>query len=329
MLQNTFPVQASILSAEALTEQLLSRYALPTPLQCYLLYQGDYDIYSVTTPEAKYILRISSKERTFEEVEAGVRVLVKLIQAGIPFAAPLKQLDHTYVQTLAAPEGPRYAVLYDFAEGEPPGNAITEEQGYSYGQLIARLHKASDVLPQTEKSPHLNESLLIKQPLEILLPFLQHSPNDRHFLEDLGQTLTSILQTLPRQTPVYGICHGDAHKRNILCRPAHEPVLIDFECCYSWRLYDVATFWWSLSHTPLAQGQIVWQAYLQGYQNIRPLSSRETDALPFVVLARELYAQAFMFKKVLLGLRGRGWLNEAYLEQRLTFIRQWLQQHIA
>ena len=58
-------------------------------------------------------------------------------------------------------------------------------------------------------------------------------------------------------------------------------------CGYGWRSYDLAILFWSTRSLP--QAQAVREAYIEGYNTLRPLQPIELELLPYFVAVREIY----------------------------------------
>ena len=83
------------------------------------------------------MLRIAPTNwRSYEHIAAEIELLCFLHQRRISTPQPVPQKDGAYIQILHAPEGPRYAVLFTFVPGAPPGE-MTEVESYRFGRAIA------------------------------------------------------------------------------------------------------------------------------------------------------------------------------------------------
>src|SRR5215211_2732137 len=68
-----FPVCSSVLSPEALVEQVLPGYALPEPLHCRLISRGMNDVYHVAAGAETFFMRVTGHGwRSREEVAGEV-----------------------------------------------------------------------------------------------------------------------------------------------------------------------------------------------------------------------------------------------------------------
>lgn len=297
MTSSYFPIQRSVFSTEALTESLLSRYALETPISCQLYHRGVNDTYLVNARNGSAFLRISlASWRTHQQVEAEVKLLESLAMAAIATPQPLYTRDGQAVHTLAAPEGERYAVLFGFVDGEASPE-LDADQCQLYGQLVARMHKATDDLAPITRWHH-DPCHLIDEPLKRFAPYIAHLPGATDTLTTLGERLHVVLNKLPRETPIYGLCHGDLRAEHIFFRPQGDPALIDFdEAGYGWRIYDIATFLWPLTFpVDCDEEGAMRDAFLTGYQSVRPLCEEELQTLPYFVLLRHLWATGMAFR---------------------------------
>jgi Ser/Thr protein kinase RdoA (MazF antagonist)/SAM-dependent methyltransferase len=331
-----FPAQRSIVSAAALAARLLPCYDLPPPVRCEFLQQGDNDTYLVHagTPglpdgadrpaaPARSVLRVYRLgKHPRAAVEAEVALLDMLHTSGAAVAPAIRRRDGAAVATLEAPEGPRYAVLFAFAPGDLAGFGMTPAQARRYGQEVARLHAAADAASGPFARPPLDLEALLDRPLARLAALLAHRPRDAAALRALADRLRGRLAALPRTRPQWGLCHGDLHKRNVVFAAGDAPTILDFDCAgEGWRAYDLAVLLWSTALQGL--GTALWERYLEGYQELRPLGPAERDAVPAFVAARDLWTMGVEAGRVEAGAVGRGQLPDSYWDRRLAALHAW------
>lgn len=130
------------------------------------------------------------------------------------------------------------------------------------------------------------------------------------------------VQQLPKNTPVYGFCHGDAFPDNALFGADGTFTLIDFDYAgMGWRAYDLATFIWvHVIEGPglnWSQGD-VFRALLAGYQSVRPLTVAEIEALPAFAGLRQIFLFGTAIQYAPGG--GAGWLTPTWFAQMVAFI---------
>ncbi|SPP99844.1 hypothetical protein NBG4_120051 [Candidatus Sulfobium mesophilum] len=137
-------VTYSTLSADALTRQVLSRYALDTPVQCEYLYRGLNDNYLVKDSRTKYVLRVYRHNwRDLRDIEAETELIQYLQSEGVGVSFPVPDREGTVIREIGAPEGVRYAVLFSYAEGRSPLPRITLEQSRAAGRELSKMHRVT------------------------------------------------------------------------------------------------------------------------------------------------------------------------------------------
>ena len=231
---------------------------------------------------------------------------------------------------IAAPEGLRYAALFTNAPGKQ-AYPLNLKQSCSYGELAGRLHVCLDKAPDDDRRFHLDCSHLVDAPLRYIEPFLEHRKKDFDYVKSVGNELKlKIDDLLPKTKPEYGNCHGDHHGGNVNVDKNGNMTLYDFDCYgYGWRAYDIAVFLWqgafNWSRAGKAKRTRRWNAFLKGYATARTLGTRELEATNVFVPIRHIW---------LMGLHthgaeawGRGWLNDHYFDENVTFIKRWIEYY--
>ncbi len=333
MSAHQFPVQHSILSENTLAQWAQSSYSLSSPVRCQYLRGSMSDVYRVDTPDAAYILKIYLYNRhAMRAIVAEVNFLNDLIDHDIPVAAPMANNDRTYVHEIAAPEGQRYAVLFDAIEGEPP-QEVNLEHSRNFGQLAGRIHNFSDKSIRKYDRWQLDEKYLVENPLTHIQPYLENRREDWEYMRNLGDELAAELQGLVSKTnPEYGLCHGDLHTGNARFDKNGRLTLFDFDSFgYGWRAIDIGVYhvsydWLDLSEKTRQVKDQFWGAFVEGYNTERPLSSNELAAAQLCLPIRHLE---------LMGLTigywspqiGTGWINDDYWDQHLNWFREWTESY--
>jgi Ser/Thr protein kinase RdoA (MazF antagonist) len=313
---------------------VLDKYSLKPPIKCHLFALSINDTYMVKTTDRNYFLRVYQYDwRSQQDIETEVELLNYLCQQEIPVSVPLKSKDGKYLQTLDAPEGTRYAVLFTEAEGKPV--RMDNKQSYLYGQLVGRMHVCTDEMERTYQRFHIDLRYLIDEPLGFVEPFLAHRREDFDYLRNIGQKLkTRMRDLLPKTKPEYGICHGDLHRDNVHFDKNGDMTLFDFDCFgYGWRAYDIAVFLWNKwagrgdfgdwSSQAAERRTRLWNSFLKGYNEERQLSDNELITTKVFVPIRHIWR---------LGLHthgserwGRNWIQDEYFDGNIEFIRKWIE----
>jgi Ser/Thr protein kinase RdoA (MazF antagonist) len=327
-----FPAQASVLSGQALTEQLLSKYSLSPPVRCVFYELGLNDTYRVETATDTFYLRAYRHGwRSQQAILAEIELLGYLREQGFPVAAPVRSCSGKFVYRFDAPEGVRYTVLFTEARGSPA--PMNSKRSYLYGQLVARLHACTDQLPVSLARMHLDRQHLLDQPLLSIEPFLAGRRRDLDYLKTIAAELgRRVEELLPRSKPEYGICHGDHHGKNVHFSDSGAMTLFDFDCFgYGWRAYDIAVFLWSRvgfddwSSRAKARRTRAWNSFLKGYQEVRRLTPDELVATRLFVPIRHIWLAGLHTQ----GARhwGRSWIQDSYFDEMLDFIKRWIETY--
>jgi Ser/Thr protein kinase RdoA (MazF antagonist) len=112
--------------------------------KCQLIKAGLNDTYLVTDNSDKFVFRVYSLNwRPKAEIGEEIKLLNQLKQNDISISYPLSDNENNYIQTLNAPEGDRFAVLFTFAYGEKQ-HIISKETHFQIGQLMAQLHNITN-----------------------------------------------------------------------------------------------------------------------------------------------------------------------------------------
>ncbi len=140
-----FPVEASILSQQAIEEIIESEY-FPRQgnVTCRLYYRGIHDTYIVFSDNREYYFKVyRCGMRTKEEIQAEIKLLFVLKDCDITATEPVMKKDGEYILQLNGTEGLRYGVLYTSAgEKSPDRVEETDEYNTKLGQYIASIHRA-------------------------------------------------------------------------------------------------------------------------------------------------------------------------------------------
>jgi Ser/Thr protein kinase RdoA (MazF antagonist) len=327
-----FPVRSSVLSPEALGEQVLPGYPLPGPGHCRLISRSMNDIYRVTAGTETFFLRVSGHGwRSQEAVEAELAAIADLHARGVAVARAMPRADGAVLTSLPAPEGERFAVLFAQAPGVSVRD-ITPRQARVYGRLAAALHTAADASPALYDRFHLDERHLLDEPLQAIRAAIANveggDGKDLVFLETVAERVNRRLQTLPRTPPGYGLCHGDLHPGNVRFDAAGAPTLFDCDCMgHGWRAYDLTVFLWNAfgERRPKRWRESRWRAFLRGYRDVRPLPEELDAVLPLFMVARQIW---------LMGMDATDrsgwppqWLSADWLRDAVRPMRVWVAEY--
>jgi Ser/Thr protein kinase RdoA (MazF antagonist) len=322
----TFPVRQSVLADEALSPIIAREYRQFGEIQaCRFFYQGLNDIYQVRANGQKFMLRVyRAGWRSNADVAYEVDLLNYVCARGVEVARPVPRQNGEFFFELPAPEGPRQAVLFTFA----PGGEMryNEEQARLFGRTLAGLHNALAGFNSPHDRFKLDLDHLLREPLRLIEPLYRERPaHEWDYLSGLAGKFEARLQEFERRGLERGVCHGDPHLGNVHYEPETGlTTLLDFDCAGAdgYRAYELAVFYWaSRERLEKAKSKPVWEAYLDGYTGVRPLSPVDIEAVPLFVALRQFW---------MMGIYARLGANfhyealpEHYFSGFLNYLKKW------
>jgi Ser/Thr protein kinase RdoA (MazF antagonist) len=320
----TFPVQRSLLSADALFEEARKRYDIDGTSRCELIRPGLSDSYLIAGDSKQYVLRVyRAGWRSEPEILWELSLLTHLREQGAPVAAPVRTRSGNWFCIVSAPEGPRHVVLFEYARGKPTREAdLTTDRARAFGRGVASLHAGMDSFRPQQPRFDLDLYHLLKQPLQAVAPRLAHRPDELAYLEKLSDRLRENVVELDSRGMTRGFCHGDLHAGNAHMSSGGGFTFFDFDCSGpGWRAYDIAVFRWALRRFGNSQQMDAWEAFLEGYRLTRNLPKVDESGVPSFVAIREIW---------LMGLHasiaddfGFGYMHDAYFDDSLRFLKDW------
>ena len=319
MNQTFFPVTYSTLACDALVSRVLPHFQITDISNCQLWHRGLSDVYLVETSSTMYVLRVSHAHwRTKTEIDFELELLVFLQQRDIPVARPLHTKAEQLSIEILAPEGKRYASLFDFAPGQVPLGDLNPTQGQKLGETVSRLHQvATDFHSRAYRQP-LTLDYLLDDSLEAIAPFLQHRQQDHDYLVEIISEVKQKLQGIPKKPPFWSICWGDPHSGNAHFTDDNQVTLFDFDQCgYGWRAFELAKFLHVSARTGLEK--TVRNAFLDGYQSIQSVTSQEEDSIQPFSQAAHLWQWSISLKSAKVHDNCR--LTDSYFSHRLRQLK--------
>lgn len=331
-MKTLFPVQKSILSCEAIKENLLSLYAIEENYTCRFFRNGVNDTYKIEGESINYYLRIYRFNlRRKEDIISEINLLNHLGESDqISVATPIKKKDGSFLTELNTQEGLRYAVLFKSVIGKP--KLLNAEISFIFGKTAAIIHAEADKIGELDRI-HMDLEHLLDEPLKNIKPFLSKRQDDYKYLEITAKKLSSkINNLLSKDKSIYGLCHGDFHNGNVFFDSEDNTSVFDFDSFgYGWRAYDISVFLWSCGSSRLWKKANIeyrarlWNSYIEGYSSIKNLSKEELEAAFIFVPIRHIW---------LLGLHTHGcndwggeWINDEYFDRHIMFIKKWIEQY--
>lgn len=319
----TLKVRYSQFDTESIKENLLVHYNLKGPVTCRFYDYGMNDIYIINAGDEIYYLRISLTGMHHQnDYEQEVQIINELYEQGISVAAPVCCKDGHYVRVVNAPEGIRYAVLFQEARNSPSNDNITST--FNLGVMVAKMHNIADSRNFTLTREPLDLHNLAVKPLEQLKPYLKNRKEDIDFLENAAKELHDYVKSnFKYEKPYFGFCHGDIHKGNVFFE-GEKPTIFDFDCMGNgFRIYDICTYAWNESFdnkTYLESDE--WLAFIRGYNTVRQLTELELSSISAFIALRELWLLGIN-SDVMDRNAGCCWFNDEYLNQQIDIFKFW------
>jgi len=264
---------------------------------CTLLQSGFNDMYEVALADGqRCVARLSSRlERGVPNVDYETALLHHLKRAGAAVAAPWVAKSGALSAEVAAPEGPRPLVVFDFLSGEAPGDEAADIA--TMGAELARIH----VLSRDYKGPPSNYQLdfdhLLRRPLARLLATRALGEEVCEMLNSIARSLEGRIATLNGLTSV--ACHGDCHGWNTHMSDGPEGVRVasffDFDDGGPGYLaYDLAVYLWNnllgrQLERPDEEVETKWGHFVNGYRSVAPIPAVDFEAIMAFVAIRHFW----------------------------------------
>ncbi len=315
---------ASIFQPNEIADQLTATFDLGESICCEFYRQGINDTYRVDTAVQQYYLRVYRHGwRTHEQVAAETDLLTRLAAEGLSVSAPVAARTGEMVHVWDAPEGARLAVLFTAAPGELAKDTAVS-QSHALGQLTARLHNLTDQWELDYPRPAFDAAYFLHEPIAHIQAVFGQRQQDMSLIRRLADKLGCWLEAQPCAAPFSGLCHGDLHPENVHFTADGQATLFDFDCFgYGCRAYDLATFLWSryLFASSDQKRQRTWMAFLDGYEQERPLPLDTLPAVLRFVVLRQIWVMG-MHTGPFTQQYGRRWLNEKYVDKHFGLLNR-------
>lgn len=229
--------------------------------------------YFVTTTQGDFVLTLF-EELKAEELPYFLTLMAFVSDNGVPSAQPIANNDGNYLSQLNG----KPAAIVERLSGSDVEQANTTQCAI-IGQSMAQLHMASLKLDiQRENSRGANWR---QQAAELLLPLVDTSSADI-IKDELAFQATYSQLDLPQS-----VIHADLFRDNALFAGNELSGIIDFYyACNDYFTYDIAVAvndWCVEADGSLNKGKF--DAFIEAYQTIRPLTTLEIQHWPMVIRA--------------------------------------------
>jgi Ser/Thr protein kinase RdoA (MazF antagonist) len=318
-----FPVTDSTLSADHLAAFLKEKYAMQGNVAARIVKTGISHTYLITEEDNKYIFRVYSLHwRTEKEIIEEIKLLQLLKENAVPVSDAIADIQSVYIQSLPAPEGLRYGVLFSFAKGEKQLN-FPAALHYKVGEIMARMHQLTHNLPL--ERVHYTTAVLLDASFEKLRQFLPDAADEMKFMKMLQQYLHETFRQANDESLRQGIVHLDIWFDNIVIDDQSNITLFDFDFCGNgWLFLDIAYYILQIFSTEKEgnEFELKKEAFLKGYESVTAINAEEKRLLPAGAAA------IYFFYLGVQCSRYDNWsnvfLNEIYLKRFINLlVKKW------
>ncbi|HYE10777.1 MAG TPA: phosphotransferase [Patescibacteria group bacterium] len=307
---------------------LANNYNLDDKYSVELLAENGNSVFSITNGQQHYIFRIYALYKSIEVIKSEIEILRFLSSNGLNAEEPVHNCKGHYHDTIELQSTVRNCAMYKALSGVIHDEMLTEEQSKNLGLLAGKLHNILDLYTGKTSFMEFGYEELVQAPWRRIKPYIYHNKELNDFYEAIATGCDTKLRNNERLLS-WGLCHGDLHAGNVIFNQDNEPGIFDFElCCYGWRLYDLATFIWSIlprddyrnENIELVDHCI--KSFIDGYMMQRALSTEELDLLFNIVLLRHIWRQAerIEFEKAVLE-----WRSEQHFVIQMNRMKKWIE----
>jgi Ser/Thr protein kinase RdoA (MazF antagonist) len=312
-----FPVLRSKADVGPLARLLESAYSLRA-VHCQLIKGTVRDTYLVTSHDGPYIFSIyGHADRTVEEISAEMDLLDHLTANGLTVPSPLRSIRGERLLQFDAPEGIRFGALFSYIPGEHLDRRPDPDLARRFGRAVASVHQLSDTLSAPLLRPWIDFDQMVDVPIKAFAAMTQRT-DAVDYLQDVAGMLCSRFTALPSKPPYVGLVHGDVIPSNAQIMLDGKLALLDFDFCgYGWRVYDIATYLGEVTYWDA--GAAVAEAFVAGYEEVRPMAEWERSAIPLFEAARHIHSFGTPAAKV--NEWGSAYLSDQMIDTLLDGIR--------
>ncbi|MBT5242201.1 MAG: phosphotransferase [Rhodospirillaceae bacterium] len=282
-----FPVIHSTLDPRALEQELSERYALSKPLRCQLISRANNDFYEVAAGTDRYALRVAKADFRSREAYAFEAAYVHHIHdKGCRVPGPVPAKDGSLFFEVEAPEGIRTITLMHWLDGALFTNALAVDDARVIGRSLAELHLAgADFTSDAARS--ISASEMVEERMPHLLGMLKSDPDHHDFYVTATKAVQSAYADMEKAGLPRGPVHGDYQFANVMRTQSGDLAALDFDSCgIGYLAEDLFTFIWRSDME--IKDESVNEAFISGYEDLRPLSDDERAYLGLFRVARDL-----------------------------------------
>lgn len=238
---------------------------------------------------------------------------------------PVPACDGSLVQEIGGPGDPGLwqCVLLHWIPGAFRDDTLTPAALHGVGAFMAQLHTHAEQFVAAGPPRPMRRALFCK--VATWSPALHNavtvfSPAERAVLTAVAEWVHAMVEDLGETRDVYGFIHADLHQANYLFQ-GDTVGAIDFDDCgWGYYAYDMAVTLANLEKRPAFPA--LEEAFLTGYQSVRPLPRRYAACRAVFRAARILVIVLWILSWP--RLTSQAW-GPAYLQEAVARLRHFLE----
>ncbi|WP_353173520.1 phosphotransferase enzyme family protein [Acinetobacter rudis] len=280
-----------------LAEQAMALYPKQYHGTIKLLCQSENATFLIRTEKDRYALRIHRPNyHSQQDIESELRWLDALTEQGIAVPQAIHdEHGHRVVRLQLEPNIQRYAVLFNWVEGDMPTINVNPTAFQKLGRITAKLHQHS-------KSWEMDNSFQrIVWDHETMLGENGHwgdwrnaphlSTKDHIIIEEAIARIGHELIDFGKSKQRYGLIHADLRLTNLLLQNEQIGVIDFDDCGMSWFMHDLAAAISFNEHLSNVQQWV--DQWIKGYETIGHISDAEYELIPTFIMQRRLQMMAW------------------------------------
>jgi len=233
-----------------------------------------------------FYLKVYRPPQSLERTEAEASFVWALSVHGIPVVKPVRRIGGSFAFQASAPEGIRPMLLFEEAPPSLPSR-LDEKLLSQIGEKVASLHNVADEFDTDFGVPEMDVKSSLQEQVFHSGQFL--SDSEGAYLQDVSAHLEGFLLRQSRESPEFGLCHGDLVLSNLRLTAEGAITLFDFgNAIKTWRALELAIVYWSLRNQNQDNQERLWQAFLRGYESVQPLPRMLSEGLGSMLMFRQI-----------------------------------------
>lgn len=246
-------------------------YDIGSVLSCSGMAEGiENSNYLLTTDRARYVLTLFERRVTTDDLPYFLGLMAHLATQELPCPIPITARDGAVLRVLSG----RPAVIVSFLDGAWPREP-TPDHCAELGGALARLHMAGQSFAMTRPND--------MGPVSWRWHFNECADRDDTVTDQITDALENVESQWPKDLPS-GVIHADLFPDNVFFQGDKLTGVLDFYfACNDFLAYDVAIAingWCFDDDNEFDAGRS--RRLIAAYQDIRPLTGAECDALPIL-----------------------------------------------